>query len=117
MMKHPLKLLMLILIIVAAIYVGQGIAMHQSVSSMKVEYHRDLHQYYSQSKSVRDAAPTDSELANQLVRIQQTPSQLMELKLVGVGKILTGIAALLLGILLALVSLPMRLQAVMKAKK
>jgi len=41
----------------------------------------------------------------------------MELKLLGVGKILTGIYVLLFGILIALVMMPVRLGNIIKKKK
>ena len=112
-----MMLAMLILVIVAVLFVGQGIAMHAAVPRAEAQFHSELESYYSQSKSVRDAAPTDSELANQFVRIQKAPSMLMEMKLVGVGKMLSGIALLLLAILLALMRMPMRLSMIMKSKK
>ncbi len=44
------------------------------------------------------------------------PSELLRLKLVGIGKILTGIFILLLEILMALVMMPMRLGKIIKQK-
>lgn len=72
--------------------------------------------YWSISKAEREAAPTGSELANQLAAIQNFPPRLMTFKLVGIGSILIGILIMLGGILFALGQMPMRLSAAIKAK-
>ena len=66
------------------------------------------------AKSERDNAHTDSDLARELVQIEQAPSKLLNLKLVGIGKILTGIYVLMFGILIALIMLPYRLKKSLK---
>ena len=54
---------------------------------------------------------------NQQVEIANYPSELLRLKLVGVGKILTGIYILLFAILMALIMMPIRLGKIIKGKK
>lgn len=101
--------IMLVLVVVATFYAVQGIKMHEEVSVQEEIFHALQDDYYTIEKSDRDTATTGSELNEQLVEIQQYPSELLRLKLVGVGKILTGIFILLFGILLALISMPSRL--------
>ena len=110
----PMMLVMTIIVIAAIFFAWQGIAMHNQVSVEEAEFHAQLEEYYSINKAQRDVAATGSELNTQLVEIQQTPSELLRLKLVGVGKILSGIFLLLLGILLALVMMPVRLAKMIK---
>ncbi len=93
-----------------------GMSMHKQVSVEESKFHALQEEYYNLEKSVRDLAPSGSELNLQLVKIQQYPSELLKLKLVGVGKILTGIYALLLAILLALIMMPIRLGKIIKKK-
>ena len=88
--------------------------MHSQVFNEEAEFHRLQDEYFSVNKEDRDAAPSDSDLGEQLVVIQNFPSKLLALKLVGVGKILIGIYLLLLDILLALLMIPMRLGSLMK---
>lgn len=107
--KMIMMLLMVLIGIVSIVFAVQGVMMHRQVSVEEAEFHAKQSAYFSQSKAVRDAAATGSALNQQLVEIQQTPSELLRLKLVGVGKILTGIFILLLGILIALVMMPIRL--------
>lgn len=111
----PMMIIMLIIVIAAFGYALSGIGMHRQVSVEEAKFHTLQNSYFSQSKAVRDAADTNSQLNQDLVQIQNYPSELLRLKLVGVGKILTGIFALLFGILIALVSMPMRLGKILKS--
>lgn len=70
--------------------------------------HCKIHIFQSARQNAMGAA-TDSALNKNLVQIQNYPSELLRLKLVGVGKILTGIFMLLFGIMIALVMMPIRL--------
>lgn len=108
---------MAILFIIAGIFTYQGISMHSEVPAKEARLHQIQDAYFNTPKSQRDSAPRGSDLNAQLVEIQQSPSALMELKLIGVGKILTGIFVLLFGILLALVVMPMRIRMVLESLK
>lgn len=110
----PVMLAMLIIIIAAFVYAISGINMHRQVAVEEAKFHQLQNDYFLQSKEVRDAALTGSDLNQQLVAIQNYPSELLRLKLVGVGKILTGIFGLLLGILIVLFMMPVRLAKIMK---
>lgn len=110
----PMMLVMLVIVIAAFTFAWQGLQMHSQVAVEEAKFHQLQQGYFNQSKVVRDSAETGSELNQQLVQIQNYPSELLRLKLVGVGKILTGIFALLFGILIALVSMPMRLGKILK---
>lgn len=109
--------IMLIIVIAAIIFVWQGVDMHQQVSVEEAKFHKLQNEYFIQSKAVRDGAETGSLLNQQLVQIQNYPSELLRLKLVGVGKILTGIFGMLFAILIALVMMPVRLAKVIKESK
>jgi len=108
MKPGPLMIIMLAIILVSLNFLIWGNVMHAKVTT---------EQYWSIDKVTRDAAPANSELANQLVEIKNTPSDLLRLKLVGVGRILTGIYILLFGILIALMVMPVRLSQMMKKGK
>ena len=108
---------MMAIMILALVFAVWGVVMHSQVSKEEAKFHQMQSDYFSQAKEVRDSAETGSALNQQLVEIQQTPSELMRMKLIGVGKILTGIFVLLFGILMALMMMPMRLAAEMKKKK
>lgn len=110
----PVMLVMMILVIGAVTYAVQGIQMHKKVVIEEAKFHQLQSEYFTLSKAERESAPTGSELNQKLVEIQNYPSSLMELKLVGVGKILTGIFGLLFGILIALFMMPIRLAKMMK---
>ncbi|MBI2607873.1 MAG: hypothetical protein HYW51_03545 [Candidatus Doudnabacteria bacterium] len=110
----PVMLIMLIIIVAAFVYAIQGVNMHRQVAVEEAEFHQLQNDYFLQSKAVRDAAVSNSELNQQLVQIQNYPSELLRLKLVGVGKILTGIFGLLLGILIVLFMMPARLAKLLK---
>ena len=88
--------------------------MHAEVDDAEAVFHQLQDDYFSLAKAERDGAAADSELNDTLVKIQQTPSELLRLKLVGVGKILTGIFILLFGILIALIMMPIRLAKMIK---
>ena len=88
--------------------------MHRDVAVEEAEFHTLQTEYWTQAKTIRDAAPTGSELSGQLAEIMNTPSELLRLKLVGIGKMLTGIFILLLGILIALIAMPGRLKSVIQ---
>ena len=108
---------MMILMITAIIFTGQGIAMHHKVSTEEAVFHKIQSEYFSLSKVNRESAEDGSVLNQKLVQIQNYPSELLRLKLVGVGKILTGIFTLLFGILIALIMMPMRLGKVIRENK
>lgn len=109
-----MMIVMLIIVVIGIVYAWQGIAMHRQVLVEETRFHDLQADYFIQSKAVRDGAPTGSELNQQLVTIQNFPSQLLTLKLLGVGNILAGIFVLLFGILLALVMMPVRLGKILK---
>ena len=102
-------LVMLGIMVVSLVFAGQGVIMHNQVNTEEAQFHELQSEYFNQAKSVRDSAEAGSELNQQLVEIKNYPSELLRLKLVGVGKILTGIFVLLFGILIALIMMPVRL--------
>lgn len=110
----PVMLIMMVLVIGAISYAVQGIKMHNQVSVEEAKFHKLQSEYFTLSKAERESAPTGSELNQKLVEIQNYPSELLRLKLVGVGKILTGIFGLLFGILIVLFMMPIRLAKMMK---
>ncbi|NCN39779.1 MAG: hypothetical protein GW775_01720 [Candidatus Magasanikbacteria bacterium] len=101
--------IMVVVIIFGGIFVLQGMDLHKKVVREEMQFHELQTQYYSIEKQVRDEAPTNSMLTKQLTMIQNYPSSLMSMKLIGVGKILTGICIVLIGILFALLLMPLRL--------
>lgn len=113
----PMKIVMLIIVVLAAAYALKGIKMHKQVTGEEAKFHAVQTAYFSQAKSVRDSAATDSALNSQLVEIVNYPSELLRLKLVGVGNILVGIFLLLLAILMALMVMPVRLAGMINKKK
>lgn len=110
----PILLLVMIITIAGVVYLVQGVSMQNQVPVEEAKFHELQAAYWIQSKADRDAAATGSELNQQLVRLQQYPSELLELKLVGVGKILTGIFALLFVIGIFLFMMPLRLAMIQK---
>lgn len=116
MMMMVVMLVMLVLTLGGFKYAYQGVKMHNQVPAEEARFHELQQNYFNQAKSVRDAAKTDSELNMQLVEINQYPSRLLELKLVGIGEILTGIFLILVSIMIALVMMPMRLASEIKKK-
>jgi len=109
MKKIVMMILMLAVVLSAGFFSYQGVSMHMQVDDEEATFHQLQDDYFSLAKSERDGAAANSELNDTLVKIQQTPSELLRLKLVGVGKILTGIFILLFGILVALIMMPIRL--------
>lgn len=109
-----LMLLMALVILGSLFFAIQGINMHSQVDVEESKFHKLQEEYWIIDKSTRDSAPTGSDLNEQLVEIQNYPSELLRLKLVGVGKMLTGIYILLVGILVALIIMPMRLGQMLK---
>ena len=114
-MKQMMPILMLVMIITIAgvVYLFQGVEMQNQVAGEEENFHALQAEYWTISKVERDAAATGSELSQKLVRLQQYPSQLLELKLVGIGKILTGIFALLFVIGIFLFMMPFRIQTIL----
>ena len=112
-MMMPLTILAL-LVIAAFWFALQGIEMHKRVVVEEAAFHALQAEYFSLSKIERESAASGSALNQKLVQIQNYPSTLLELKLVGIGKILTGIFAVLLGILFLLFMMPIRLATMMK---
>ena len=110
----PMMIVRMRIVVVSAVFMVQGVAMHNQVTTEEEEFHALNDQYFSLDKKERDSAPTGSALNEDLVRIRNYPSELLKLKLVGVGKILTGIYILLFGILIALVMMPVRLAQTIK---
>lgn len=107
-------LILLILVIASITFAWKGIGMHNQVSVEEAKFHALQQEYFIMSKVEREAAPTGSELNQKLVQIQNYPSELLRLKLVGVGKILTGIFLSLLAIVFLLFMMPIRLAKLMK---
>ena len=88
--------------------------MHTQVYSEEARLHQMQNDYFLLNKVIRDGAETNSTLNEDLVKIKNYPPELLKLKLVGVGKILTGIFILLFGILIALIMMPVRLAKMIK---
>jgi len=111
----PLYLLLGVIVLLAVLIAYQGMEMHSMVTSaggLEEEFHKLQMDYWANTtKSMRDTAAAGSELNQSLAEIMNFPSTLLTLKLGGIGKVLGGIFLLLLGILVALVSIPMRLEA------
>lgn len=110
----PVMLVMLLLVLGALSFAWSGFSMHRQVSINEATFHQQLGEYFTLSKAERDSAATGSALNAQLVEIQKAPSDLLRLKLVGVGNILLGIFFLLFGILIALIMMPVRLAGMIK---
>lgn len=88
--------------------------MHNQVTVEEAKFHALQQEYFIINKAERESAPTGSELNQQLVQIQNYPSELLRLKLVGIGKILTGIFLSLLAIVFLLFMMPIRLAKLIK---
>ncbi|PIZ80065.1 hypothetical protein COY00_02240 [Candidatus Pacearchaeota archaeon CG_4_10_14_0_2_um_filter_35_33] len=110
-------ILMMLIMLVSLVYSIWGVQMHAQVNNQEARFHELNSEYWTLSKTERDMAPAGSELNRELVEIKNFPSELLRLKLIGVGKILTGIYVLLFGILIALIMMPMRLAQFMKGSK
>jgi len=113
----PMMIIMLIIVLSSAYYAWMGVSMHQQVPIEEAAFHEVQTDYWSLDKSTRDSAVTNSVLNKQLVEIKNYPSELLRLKLVGVGNILTGIFILLFGILIALIIMPVRLGGIINKRK
>lgn len=115
--EKMIMVVMLLLVVISFYFLWQGMAMHSAVDVEEAKFHALQEDYFGgNDKATRDVAPANSELSGKLVELQQYPSELLRLKLVGVGKLLTGIFILLLGILMALVMMPVRLGAIIKKR-
>ena len=112
-MTMPL-LILAILVIGGIVFAWQGVAMQNRVAGEEVKFHALQQEYFIINKAERESAPTGDPLNQKFVDIQNYPSSLLELKLVGVGKILTGIFGALLAILFVLFMMPIRLAKMMK---
>jgi len=110
-------LVLLILVVSSVTFAWQGIGMQNRVAGEEAKFHALQDEYFTLSKIEREAAPTGSELNQKLVQIQNYPSSLMELKLIGIGKILTGILASLLAIVFLLFMMPIRLAKLMQESR
>ena len=110
-------LVLLILIISALSFAWQGIGLHNKVSVEEAKFHALQNEYFTLSKVERESAQTGSELSQKLAQIQNYPSELLRLKLVGIGKILTGILSALLAIVFLLFMMPIRLAKLMKENR
>ena len=115
-MKPIMMIIMAVIVIASLVYGVQGIKMHAQVTVEEDKFHALQAEYFNQNKNLRDNAATGSALNQQLIEIQNYPSELLRLKLVGVGKMLTGIAILLLAILIALMMMPMKLASIIKKR-
>jgi len=112
-----MMVMMALIMLVSLVFAAQGILMHMQVNTVENQFHDLQGKYWNIDKATRDGAATGSSLNKQLVEIKNTPSELLRLKLVGVGKILIGIYILLFGILMALIMMPVRLgQMINKSK-
>jgi len=116
MEKKIMMAAMALIIIVSLFFVIKGVSMHFKVDRERAQFHELQEDYYSVDKTTRDAAPSNTKLTQQLVEIQNYSSELLRLKLIGVGKLLVGIYLLLLGILVALIMLPARLGRVIRKR-
>lgn len=112
-MMVPL-LILAILVIGGIVFAWQGISLQNQVAGEEAKFHALQQEYFIINKAEREAAATGSELQQKFVDIQNYPSTLLELKLVGVGRILAGIFGALLAILLVLFMMPIRLSKLMK---
>lgn len=114
MKMMPVMLVMLATIIAGIAFLVQGSNMHSQVTIEEAKFHQLQSEYFIVSKAERDASLTGSALNQKLVEIQNFPSELLRLKLVGVGRILSGIFFLLFAILIALMMMPKRLAMIIK---
>ena len=112
----PMIIVMMVFTIGAFVFAWQGVAMHQKVTAEEAKFHQLQSSYFNLSKPEREAAITGSALNKQLAEIQNYPSELLRLKLVGIGKILTGIFGLLFVIAILLFMMPVRLAQMINKK-
>ncbi len=116
MEMKPIMGVMMVLMTLSLVFAILGVQMHAKIATEEAKFHALQSSYFTLSKATREAAPDGAELNQKLVEIQNYPSELLRLKLVGVGRILTGIYILLFGILIALVMMPKRLAMFIKQK-
>lgn len=115
--QMPVMIVMMVLMIAGIVFVVQGVNMHNDVDTLEASFHASQEDYLvNNTKAERDSAPANSDLNKQLADLANTPSELLRLKLVGVGKMLTGIFIVLFGIMIALVMMPVRLGQIIKDK-
>jgi len=112
-MMMPL-LILAILVIGGIAFAWQGVSLQNRVAGEEAKFHALQQEYFIINKAEREAAPTGDAINQKLVDINNYPSTLLELKLVGVGRILAGIFLSLLAILLVLFMMPVRLSKLMK---
>lgn len=110
-------LILAALILTSISFSFQGVGLQGQVAGEEARFHALQSEYFNVSKQVRDAAESGSALNQQLAQIQNYPSELLRLKLVGVGKILTGIYFTLLAIALLLFMMPFRLGKLLKESR
>lgn len=110
-------LILLVLVVSSLVFAWQGVSMHNQVSIEEAKFHALQQEYFIINKAERESAPTGAALNQKLVDIQNYPSELLRLKLVGVGKILTGILSALLAIVFLLFMMPIRLAKLMKENR
>ena len=108
-MKRMVVALIVISIGVGLAFVIWGVIMQSLAASNEGLFNDEIANYFIKSKEVRDSAATGSQLNKDLVQIQQRPSMLVYLKLVGIGRLLTGIFAVLFAILVALLIMPVKM--------
>lgn len=63
-------MVMMILFLVSLVFLIQGMLMHAQVTTEEDEFHALQAKYWILDKATRDAAPTGSELNQQLVKLQ-----------------------------------------------
>ncbi len=111
----PMMIAMVAMIMMLGVFVAAtGVVMQAKVPVVEAQFHGLLDSYYANSKEVRDSAASESQLNWDLAEINKFPSRLLELKLVGIGRILSGIFLVLFGILGALVMMPFRVRKVLR---
>jgi hypothetical protein len=113
MEKEAMMKQMRILMMIGILFLLIGIILHIIVLAQEFGKFAPLQErYWNINKAERDAAPTGSALAQDLVRIKNFTPKLMTFKLVGIGSILAGIFLMLFGILKALIMMPIRLAGI-----
>jgi len=115
-MEVKSKIFIVIFALLSFYFIGQGVYMHSQVNELERELNSAQDNYFIQSKAVRDSAESGSNLNAYLVQIEQLPSELSKLKLIGLGKMIMGVYVLLFGILIALVMLPERMKDIVKKR-
>ena len=118
MKQMMVPLLVLAALVLASIsFAFQGVGLQGQVAGEEAKFHTLQSEYFIESKQMRDAAESGSALNQQLTQIQNYPSELLRLKLVGIGKILTGIYFTLLAIVFLLFVMPFRLGKLIKESR